>query len=268
MPPLPAPSVVMIHQTVPNEEEPLSPNHCYRPLSPDPATQPKYNKRTITPPPPPPTTVTVPCYTTPPIVYVVQVPAAVPTPPTSECSSDAENLQICGSGGGGGGGGHPTVQHHQTLSDNHNDDILILPLSPEPDSHLGGITVQETLTTTATTAAATITATHHSNIVSTTENGSPVTQETVIASSHLNIPDRRKRKNKRTNKTNKTYKNNNDNSTADNNIDSISDDAASKTVRSSQKHTMFYGHCKFGIFIKVWKINICIRNVYFKVHLR
>lgn len=106
LPPLPAPSVVMIHHTVPTEEDPPSPTHCYRPLSPnsrksqvsivrhvEPQStaqqrpQPQVLVQSSTP-------VVVPCYT-PPIVYVVQVPAAVPTPPTSECSSDAENLQIC-----------------------------------------------------------------------------------------------------------------------------------------------------------------------------
>ncbi|XP_018569771.1 transcriptional repressor scratch 1 [Anoplophora glabripennis] len=158
LPPLPAPSVVMIHHTVPTEEDPPSPTHCYRPLSPD-----------------SPTPVVVPCYT-PPIVYVVQVPAAVPTPPTSECSSDAENLQIC-----------------SVLSE-QSEDILILPLSPEPDSQSG----QE--------------------VANSDVAGQKL--ETVIASSHLNIPDRRKRKNKRTNKTNKTSKNNNDSCTSDNNIDS------------------------------------------------
>ncbi|KAJ8970443.1 hypothetical protein NQ314_001238, partial [Rhamnusium bicolor] len=191
LPPLPAPSVVMIHHTVPSEEDPPSPTHCYRPLSPDSLksqislaqNHELHNTtqvvvQTTTP-------VVVPCYT-PPIVYVVQVPAAVPTPPTSECSSDAENLQIC------------TVERLgqpglQVLSE-PVEDILILPLSPEPDSQSG----QE--------------------VANTDASGQKL--ETVIASSHLNIPDRRKRKNKRTNKTNKTSKNNNDSCTSDNNIDS------------------------------------------------
>ncbi|XP_076263506.1 uncharacterized protein LOC143198261 [Rhynchophorus ferrugineus] len=33
LPPLPAPSVVMIHHTIPTEEDPPSPTHCYKPLS-------------------------------------------------------------------------------------------------------------------------------------------------------------------------------------------------------------------------------------------
>ncbi|KAJ8973841.1 hypothetical protein NQ317_002788, partial [Molorchus minor] len=195
LPPLPAPSVVMIHHTVPTEQDPPSPTHCYRPLTPETLRQrasvvsaaavqnpesrtaPQLVLHSHTP-------VVVPCYT-PPIVYVVQVPAAVPTPPTSECSSDAENLQIC------------SVERLgapvQVLSE-HANDILILPLSPEPDSH----GAEEELDS----------------------NGTSPKLEAVIASSHLNIPDRRKRKNKRTNKNNKTPKNNNDSCTSDNNIDS------------------------------------------------
>jgi hypothetical protein len=174
LPPLPAPSVVTIHHTVPHEDNPPSPGPCYyRPLSPE-----------------PPLPVTVPCYP-PPIVYVVQVPAA-PTPPTSECSSDAENLQLCND--------RTKFRSVQPLSGSHQD-ILILPLSPEPDGRL------------------------HEQPPPTDDK-----QETVIASSHLNIPDRRKRKNKRTNKTNKTSRNNNDRSTLDNNIENGKDAKTAKTV--------------------------------------
>ncbi|KAH0811960.1 hypothetical protein GEV33_010826 [Tenebrio molitor] len=173
LPPLPAPSVVTIHHTVPHEDNPPSPGPCYyRPLSPE-----------------PPLPVTVPCYP-PPIVYVVQVPAA-PTPPTSECSSDAENLQLCND--------RTKFRSVQPLSGSHQD-ILILPLSPEPDGRL------------------------HEQPPPTDDK-----QETVIASSHLNIPDRRKRKNKRTNKTNKTSRNNNDRSTLDNNIENGKDAKTAKT---------------------------------------
>ncbi|XP_030747056.1 zinc finger protein 184-like [Sitophilus oryzae] len=35
LPPLPSPSVVMIHHTIPTEDNPPSPSHCYKPLSPD-----------------------------------------------------------------------------------------------------------------------------------------------------------------------------------------------------------------------------------------
>ncbi|XP_044254799.1 zinc finger protein 628-like [Tribolium madens] len=164
LPPLPAPGVVTIHPTVPHEDSPPSPSPCYyRPLSPE-----------------PPLPVTVPCYP-PPIVYVVQVPAA-PTPPTSECSSDAENL-------------HFSDRTKLRGVVGAQQDILILPLSPEPDSRLQEPPLQPQPPTT------------------------DVGQETVIASSHLNIPDRRKRKNKRTNKSNKAAKNNNDRDTLDNNVE-------------------------------------------------
>lgn len=95
----------------------------------------------------------------------------------------------------------------QVLSE-QSEDILILPLSPEPDSQSG----QE--------------------VANSDVAGQKL--ETVIASSHLNIPDRRKRKNKRTNKTNKTSKNNNDSCTSDNNIDSSGSEitTTSKTVSS------------------------------------
>ncbi|VEN60190.1 unnamed protein product, partial [Callosobruchus maculatus] len=110
------------------------------------------------PPPPPPaqhqqptvivqnSQVVVPCYT-PPIVYVVQMPSTVPTPPTSECSSDAENLQVC------------NIERIATS----NDDIIILPLSPEPENQ-------------------------------TSQDG--IQKVDVVATSHVEIPDRRKRKNR------------------------------------------------------------------------
>ncbi|XP_064213044.1 zinc finger protein with KRAB and SCAN domains 1 [Tribolium castaneum] len=174
LPPLPAPGVVTIHPTVPHEDSPPSPSPCYyRPLSPE-----------------PPLPVTVPCYP-PPIVYVVQVPAA-PTPPTSECSSDAD-----------------FSDRTKLRSVQAQQDILILPLSPEPDSRL-----QEPPPPPPQQPAAAEQADKH---------------ETVIASSHLNIPDRRKRKNKRTNKSNKAAKNNNDRDTLDHNVDGGKEAKAPKT---------------------------------------
>lgn len=175
LPPLPAPSVVMIHHTVPTEVDSSSPTHCYRPLTPELAMRQKKQeaseKRQVsviqhapvcqtTQPVIVPQQVVLPCYTTSPIVYVVQVPAAVPTPPTSECSSDVENVQLC------------TVErlHHDVTMHETNDDIIILPLSPEPDN-IELVSVQQRL-----------------------QNSS--------VNSPLNIPDRRKRRNKR-NKSNR-----------------------------------------------------------------
>ncbi|XP_072395042.1 uncharacterized protein [Diabrotica undecimpunctata] len=190
LPPLPAPSVVMIHHTVPSEDAPPSPTHCYRPLSPELAmrqvkvevterrqvsviqhasvTQTTHSVIV-------PQQVVLPCITASPIVYLVQVPAAVPTPPTSECSSDVENLQLC------------TVESlHQdvTVVPDSSDDIIILPLSPEP------------------------------------ENYEHQTQQTVV-SSHLSIPDRRKRKNKRTNRNKKNTENDDDDLIIENHLDSV-----------------------------------------------
>lgn len=83
LPPLPAPGAVSIHQTTTKVEEPLSISYTYSPLAPESAAT--YQTTTQLP-------VSIPCYQ-PPIVYVVQVPT-LPTPPTSECSSDAENQSV------------------------------------------------------------------------------------------------------------------------------------------------------------------------------
>ncbi|KAJ8922352.1 hypothetical protein NQ315_004295 [Exocentrus adspersus] len=251
LPPMPAPSVVMIHHTVPTEEDPPSPTHCYRPLSPDnrktqaPAVRQTENHNIpIAPRLPPqvlvqgPTPVVVPCYT-PPIVYVVQVPAAVPTPPTSECSSDAENLQICTVERVN----RPTVQVNKSYLLMHavrkrvlseqSEDILILPLSPEPDSQVG----QE--------------------VANSDVGGQKV--QTLIASPHLNIPDRRKRKNKRSNKTNKTSKNNNDGYTSgDNYIDSPGSEITTATTTTTTTSKTSANPCNFkqlaSLFQKFFKV--------------
>ncbi|GLV42756.1 scratch [Carabus blaptoides fortunei] len=93
LPPLPAPGVVTIHQPMPlypptsttvQEIEPSYSTTLYRPVSPRESDIPTY--RTSSPLP-----VTIPCYQ-PAITYLVQTQqATMPTPPTSECSSDAEN---------------------------------------------------------------------------------------------------------------------------------------------------------------------------------
>ncbi|XP_017771898.1 PREDICTED: zinc finger and SCAN domain-containing protein 21-like [Nicrophorus vespilloides] len=109
LPPLQAPGVVTIHENLPDDSnsQSQSPSYTCRPLSPEPITFQS----------------SLPAYQ-PPIVYLVQVPAA-PTPPTSECSSDAENLQICLTDEFVGG---------QITLQQNNEDILILPLSPEPEN--------------------------------------------------------------------------------------------------------------------------------------
>ncbi|XP_056639734.1 zinc finger protein 62 homolog [Diorhabda sublineata] len=170
LPPLPAPSVVMIHHTVTPDNDPPSPKHNYRPTSPETTVRQvkpePIEKRHVsviqhapvsqpTQPVIVPQQVVLPCYTASPIVYVVQVPATAPTPPISECSSDVENVQLC------------TMERlHQDVAvvQEQTDDIIILPLSPEPET-------------------------------SDQNNG-----RTTVAASHMNIPDRRKKKNKMCNK--------------------------------------------------------------------
>ncbi|KAK9877096.1 hypothetical protein WA026_016839 [Henosepilachna vigintioctopunctata] len=188
LPPLQAPSAVTIHTTLPTEEEVSTPSST-------PTQQvPSLSRPKTTQLPTP-----IPCYPSP-IVYVVQMPHSLtlssqhnlpphhPTPPTSDCSSDAEILQT------------PTfstfdkikLANVHAMSENPNSDILILPLSPEPEvarnvsSESGGIVER-----------------------SIAAEGDTVKTDTVIASCPLDVPDRRKRKNKRTNKNKKTSKNNN-----------------------------------------------------------
>ncbi|XP_045461893.1 zinc finger protein SNAI1-like isoform X2 [Harmonia axyridis] len=173
LPPLQAPSAVTIHATLPTEEA-ISPSR-----QPSPSPQDNNAKH-----PKPQVIMPIPCYPSP-IVYVVQMPP-LPTPPTSDCSSDTENLQI------------PTFSTFEKIkfanvqapSEDQNSDILILPLSPEPEVVENGA--------------------DRSRMAG---GGDTVKMETVIASCPLDIPDRRKRKNKRTNKTKKTSKNNNVNDT-------------------------------------------------------
>lgn len=84
LPPLPAPGAVSIHHTTTCKiEEATSISYTYSPLAPEAAAT--FQTTTQLP-------VTIPCYQ-PPIVYVVQV-NTLPTPPTSECSSDAENQSV------------------------------------------------------------------------------------------------------------------------------------------------------------------------------
>lgn len=85
LPPLPAPGAVSIHQTTTTSkvEEPAPISYTYSPLASETAAT--FQTTTQLP-------VSIPCYQ-PPIVYVVQV-NTLPTPPTSECSSDAENQSV------------------------------------------------------------------------------------------------------------------------------------------------------------------------------
>lgn len=153
LPPLPAPGAVTI---IPKSDE-LAPLYSYSPLSPE------IGPQTAASLP-----LSLPCYP-PPILYVVQVPT-IPTPPTSECSSDAENQ----------------LQNNfsiQAVSEKQ-DDIFILPLSPEPESRAneaGILPCCEQATKT-----------------------SVVRTESVITSTELNIPDRRIRKSSRCSKNSKT----------------------------------------------------------------
>ncbi|KAL3283769.1 hypothetical protein HHI36_017939 [Cryptolaemus montrouzieri] len=178
LPPLQAPSAVTIHTTLPTEDLVVRPS-SRQPASPRHPVTPQVTQTSA-----PQIVMPIPCYPSP-IVYVVQMPP-IPTPPTSDCSSDADTLQT------------PTfstfdkikIANVHTLSENQNSDILILPLSPEPE------VVQEGSGSEGTDR-------------SRTGLGDTVKMDTVIASCPLDIPDRRKRKNKRTNKTKKTSKDNN-----------------------------------------------------------
>lgn len=96
LPPLPAPSVITIHQPTPlyptntttivHEIEPTYSTNLYTPISPHESGTPTY--RTASPLP-----VIIPCYQPHINTYVIQSqpPSNLSTPPTSECSSDAEN---------------------------------------------------------------------------------------------------------------------------------------------------------------------------------
>ncbi|KAK4877441.1 hypothetical protein RN001_009947 [Aquatica leii] len=218
LPPLPPPSIVTIHQSIPHGETPSSPTRSYRPLSPE--QIPCY--RTSSPLP-----VTIPNYQAP-IVYVVQIPQA-PTPPISECSSDTENhtLHICTEENSDqeavtiqslSANSKQDAISIQSISTN-TDDILILPLSPESDNRpIDAVSKSVPISTDADSGkikAAT------SVIVSPVKlKPPPVRQQSVIIStSHLNIPDRRTRKHN--GKVTKIVKNinNNDDEIVDNNIE-------------------------------------------------
>lgn len=96
LPPLPAPSVITIHHPTPEyvnsntNVQIIEPAYSYRPYSPEKNTE-TPNYRTNSPLP-----VVIPCYQ--PTNFVQnnqeqqpEEPTAIPTPPNSECSSDAEN---------------------------------------------------------------------------------------------------------------------------------------------------------------------------------
>ncbi|GJQ68505.1 hypothetical protein Trydic_g17078 [Trypoxylus dichotomus] len=182
LPPLPAPGVVIKHENVPNGESPSSPTYTYRPLSPEPAPPPTY--RTASPLP-----VSIPCYQ-PPILYVVQVPATAPTPPTSECSSDAEN-QILSTNTATirNQTTHiPIISTTHTISAIHHEseDILILPLSPEPEINGQETEPQQT----------------HSVIVSPPQHPIIIREQSVIRSTHQVVAERRTKRNRNTNNKN------------------------------------------------------------------
>lgn len=176
---------------MPNGESPSSPTYTYRPLSPEPA--PTY--RTASPLP-----VSIPCYQ-PPIVYVVQVSAAAPTPPTSECSSDAENQILTTATVTKNHSAHvpiASIRDHTVGIHHGNEDILILPLSPEPEASNHDPEPQNT----------------HTVIVSPPQHPVIVREQSVITSTHQ-LAAEKKRTNRNKNANNKI--NNNNNETADNN---------------------------------------------------
>lgn len=151
LPPLPAPGAV----TIPKCEDLNSLSYSYSPLSPETATSPQ----TSLP-------LSLPCYPTP-ILYVVQVPT-IPTPPTSECSSDAENQ----------------LQNFSIQAVTEKpDDIFILPLSPEPEGRGNESAMLPCCEQASKTSVA--------------------RKESVITATELNIPDRRMRKSSRCSKNSK-----------------------------------------------------------------
>ncbi|XP_049819454.1 zinc finger protein 624 isoform X2 [Aethina tumida] len=149
LPPLTNPSVVMIHHSVPIENDRLSPTHCYyRPLSPE---RPKSTNTNFN------GSATHVNGNGAPIVYVVQLPA-VPTPPISESSNDLVIDQ---------------VENNQC----NTGDIVIFPMSPDPEKRyeidVENVSEEERLLSNDT------------EIVP--------SAETVLVTSHLNLPDTRKR---------------------------------------------------------------------------
>lgn len=226
LPPLPAPGAVTIHHHIPNgDDDPPSASYTYRPLSPEP---PPPSYRTTSPIP-----VSIPCYQ-PPIVYVVQVPA-VPTPPTSECSSDAENQQICLT---------ETITETTTIPieplSGSNEDIIILPLSPEPETN----NRTKELETTSSVIVSSVQAQYEQQ-----QTHPPIREQSVITSNHLTIPDRRRNKTRTNNiKTNKdNSNNNNDNINNNNNEKTVNNNVSTKRHYTRKSKTVSYS---FVIFLK------------------
>ncbi|XP_018331163.1 zinc finger protein 570 [Agrilus planipennis] len=200
LPPLPAPGAVTI--SISQNESSLSCIQSYR--SPSPEQSSIINYKNVSPIP-----VSIPCYH-PSIVYVVQVPG-VPTPPTSECSSDTENPL----------NQHTLVKHEvQTL--NEASDIIILPLSPATDDNIKD-GKKELNPNIRTTDIPTV-------IVSpSVVTKVPVRQQSVITST-ASIPDRRMRRsgNCRSNKIVKGRDNNNDSALTNNNTYVTNEEQKSK----------------------------------------
>ncbi|KAB0796162.1 hypothetical protein PPYR_10223 [Photinus pyralis] len=221
LPPLPPPSIVTIHRSIPHGETPSSPTRSYRPLSPE--QIPCY--RTSSPIP-----LAIPNYQ-PPIVYVVQIPQA-PTPPISECSSDTENhtIHICPDDNSQQE--TVTIQSFSTNSKRQDtisiqsittntDDILILPLSPESDNRPLD-TTSKSVPASPESDNGMLKATTSVIVSPLKLKPPPIRQQSVIistTSAHLNIPDRRMRKHG--GKITKLIKNinNNDDQIVDHNIE-------------------------------------------------
>lgn len=235
LPPLPAPGAVTIHHHIPNGDLPPSAIYTYRPLSPEPSY------RTTSPLP-----VSIPCYQ-PPIVYVVQVPAA-PTPPTSECSSDAENQQICLTDNVNDTTATTTIPV-QTISGS-NEDIIILPLSPEPEQRTKDNETSSVIVSSITTQYDHEHEPHQehhhhqqqhhhhheqSQPPPIREHSVITTTTTAATTNNLNIPDRRRN---RTNRTNNI--NNNNNNNKNNDISNINNNNNNKTLNNNVKNKRHY----------------------------
>ncbi|KAF5279778.1 hypothetical protein FQR65_LT03309 [Abscondita terminalis] len=227
LPPLPPPSIVTIHQSVPHGETPSSPSRSYRPLSPE--QLPCY--RTSSPLP-----VTIPNYQAP-IVYVVQLPQA-PTPPISECSSDTENhtLHICTDDNSESESVTTisTIQSFQTNTKpeaisiqsiaTNTDNIIILPLSPESDNRQTDVaskSVPITIESDRKLKAPT------SVIVSPVKLRTPPIREqsVIISASNVDIPDKRTRKHSaRSIKTDKSINDHEDDDEVEDNEEDFEDE--------------------------------------------
>lgn len=167
LPPLTNPSVVMIHHSVPIENDRLSPTHCYyRPLSPE---RPKSTNTNFN------GSATHVNGNGAPIVYVVQLPA-VPTPPISESSNDLVIDQ---------------VENNQC----NTGDIVIFPMSPDPEKRYEQLVDNWGEQQTHSISRYEIDVENVSEEERLLSNDTEIvpSAETVLVTSHLNLPDTRKR---------------------------------------------------------------------------